>query len=72
MFLPLEVHEVISHPSLLKIFALTVNIAAVIWLVSSKRLFGVRGGRHAYEQERSNSSLIALEQEKLEATEISA
>jgi uncharacterized membrane protein (DUF2068 family) len=50
LFIPLEVYELSRSFSPLKITALIVNIAIVIYLLVAKRLFGIRGG-HAAEQE---------------------
>jgi hypothetical protein len=41
---------------------LGVNIAAVLYLVLSKRLFGVRGGHHAYEAALHEASLLEVEE----------
>jgi hypothetical protein len=38
-----------------------INIAAVVYLVLTKRLFGVRGGRAAYDAERHSESLLEVE-----------
>ena len=46
--IPLEVYEIIHRVSPLKIVALVVNVAIVVWLVWAKRLFGVRGGHQAH------------------------
>ena len=46
--IPLEVYEIIHRVSPLKIVALVVNLAIVVWLVWAKRLFGVRGGHQAH------------------------
>jgi uncharacterized membrane protein (DUF2068 family) len=43
-FLPLEVHELIDRVTVLRIMALVVNVALIVWLVLAKHLFGVRGG----------------------------
>ena len=43
-FLPLEVHELINRVTVLRVGALLVNVALIIWLVRAKHLFGVRGG----------------------------
>jgi uncharacterized membrane protein (DUF2068 family) len=48
-FLPLEVYELINRLSPLKITALVVNLAIVIYLLYAKRLFGLRGGAAAEE-----------------------
>ena len=45
----------------LKIVVLAVNIAAVIYLLWSKRLFGIRGGSKAYEQSLHEASLLEME-----------
>jgi uncharacterized membrane protein (DUF2068 family) len=60
-FVPLEGYEVIEKTSWLKAVTLVLNIAAVIWLVWSKRLFGARGGHAAYEADRHEESLLDVE-----------
>jgi uncharacterized membrane protein (DUF2068 family) len=62
LFIPLEVYELTEKISWLKIAALAVNIAAVLYLVLSKRLFGVRGGHHAYEAALHEASLLEVEE----------
>jgi hypothetical protein len=39
-----------------------INVAAVIYLLLSKRLFGLRGGKAAYDEERHESSLLEVEE----------
>ena len=51
-FIPLEVYELIHKFTPLKVFALVVNLAIVIYLLFAKRLFGLRGGAAADEAER--------------------
>ncbi|MFJ8439621.1 DUF2127 domain-containing protein [Kitasatospora griseola] len=60
-FLPLEVYELTEHVSVLKICTLLLNIAAVLWIMLSKRLFGLRGGVVAFEAERHSASLLEVE-----------
>jgi uncharacterized membrane protein (DUF2068 family) len=48
-FLPIEIHELIDRVTFLRVGALIINVALVIWLVRTKRLFGLRGGRAAAE-----------------------
>lgn len=60
-FLPLEVHELADRVTVTRAVALVINIAAVVYLVVAKRLFGVRGGGEAYERERQGESLLTLE-----------
>ena len=46
-FLPFEVHELTKRVTVLRVVALVVNVAILVWLVYKKRLFGVRGGMAA-------------------------
>ncbi|MDQ6875760.1 MAG: DUF2127 domain-containing protein [Actinomycetota bacterium] len=61
LFLPLEIYELIEKITVTRIIALVINVAAVIYLLASKRLFGLRGGKKAYEAERHSESLIEVE-----------
>ncbi|GJF32288.1 hypothetical protein KNE206_49880 [Kitasatospora sp. NE20-6] len=61
-FLPLEVYELTEHVSALKIGTLVLNVLAVLWIMLSKRLFGLRGGLAAFEAERHSASLLEVEQ----------
>ena len=49
-FLPYELSELATGPSVLKLGATLINLAVLAYLLFSKRLFGVRGG--AAEEER--------------------
>jgi uncharacterized membrane protein (DUF2068 family) len=60
-FLPLEVYELTERITFLRVGALVVNVIAVVYLVLSKRLFGARGGKAAYEEERRSESLLEVE-----------
>jgi uncharacterized membrane protein (DUF2068 family) len=62
LFIPLEVYELTDKISWLKITALLVNIAAVLYLLLTKRLFGIRGGHAAYEASLHEASLLEIEQ----------
>jgi uncharacterized membrane protein (DUF2068 family) len=62
LFVPLEVYEVSEKVSWLKIVTLLVNVAAVLYLLLSKRLFGIRGGHKAYEASLHEASLLEVEQ----------
>jgi uncharacterized membrane protein (DUF2068 family) len=44
LFIPLEVYEIVHKGSPLKVIALIVNVAIVVYLLYAKRLFGIRGG----------------------------
>ena len=50
-FIPIEVYELTHTVTLLKAGALVINIAAVIWLLWSKHLFGINGGAAAAHDE---------------------
>lgn len=61
-FLPLEIYELTEHVSYLKIATLVLNILAVLYIALAKRLFGLRGGRKAFEEERHSASLLEVEE----------
>jgi uncharacterized membrane protein (DUF2068 family) len=60
-FLPIEVHELLRTVTITKVAAFVINVAAVVYLVVAKRLFGVRGGRKSYEREMASESLLEIE-----------
>ena len=62
IFIPLEVYELTDKVSWLKIVALVVNVAAVLYLLLTKRLFGIRGGHAAYEAQLHEVSLLEVEE----------
>ena len=61
LLIPVEVHELTVHATLLKVGALLVNIAAVIYLIWKGRLFGIRGGHAAYLADVREGTLLADE-----------
>ena len=61
-FVPLEIYEVVDEVSWLKIAVLLINVTAVIYLLLSKRLFGIRGGHKAYEDSLHEVSLLEVEE----------
>ena len=44
---------------------MVINIAAVVWLLWTKRLFGLNGGAAAYHAEHDTTTLLAVEQAAL-------
>jgi uncharacterized membrane protein (DUF2068 family) len=60
-FIPLEIYELTDKVSWLKIVVLAINLVAVLYLLISKRLFGVRGGGKAYEEQLHEVSLLEVE-----------
>jgi uncharacterized membrane protein (DUF2068 family) len=63
--LPIEIYELTEKITVFRVGALVLNIAAVVYLLLSKRLFGLRGGKAAHEAARHEASLLEVE----EATE---
>jgi hypothetical protein len=45
-----------------------VNVVAVVWLLWSKRLFGLNGGAKAYREEHEAESLLSVESAGLSGT----
>src|SRR5258705_9095285 len=62
IFLPLEIYEITEKVTAFRAIALTINIAAVLWLLWTKRLFGLNGGAAAYPAEHNAATLLAVEQ----------
>jgi uncharacterized membrane protein (DUF2068 family) len=60
LFIPLEIYELVERVTWIRVGALIINIGAVVYLVYRKRLFGVHGGRAAYEAERETESLLQV------------
>jgi uncharacterized membrane protein (DUF2068 family) len=60
-FIPLEIYELVEKMTWLRVAALIVNLAAVAYLLWTKRLFGIRGGHAAFEAERESESLLEVE-----------
>jgi hypothetical protein len=58
-FLPFEVDELIKRVTVLRVGALVVNLALLIWLVYAKRLFGLRGGVHAIHDDTDWPAVLA-------------
>jgi uncharacterized membrane protein (DUF2068 family) len=60
LFLPLEVEELLKSQSAFKLVTFALNVAAVLYLILAKRLFGVRGGGKAYEAEGRSEQILDL------------
>lgn len=65
LFLPLEIYELTRAITVTKVSALAINLAAVAYLVWTKRLFGTRGGRTAHEARLHEASIIEVERAAL-------
>jgi uncharacterized membrane protein (DUF2068 family) len=66
--LPLEVYELIEKITALRIVAFLINLALVVYLIYSRRLFGVRGGKKAYEARLRTADILKTEQAALAAS----
>jgi uncharacterized membrane protein (DUF2068 family) len=60
--LPIEVYELSERVTWVRVGALVINVFAVAYLLLSKRLFGLRGGRAAHEAQRHETSLLEVEE----------
>ena len=68
IFLPWEVWELTrGHITWLKVTAFVINLLLVVYLVWTRRLFGVRGGKAAYDARLRTESVIEVEQAALAA-----
>lgn len=61
IFIPLEIYEILERVTWLRLAALALNIFAVVYILWTKRLFGIRGGHAAFEAERHSESLLEVE-----------
>ncbi len=61
VFIPLEVYELVEQVTWLRLVAFALNVFAVVYLLWTKRLFGIRGGKAAFEAEREGVSLLEVE-----------
>ena len=55
VFIPLEIYELVERVTWLRVVAFAFNVFAVIYILWTKRLFGFRGGRAAFEAERHSA-----------------
>src|SRR5215472_5337171 len=67
LFLPYEIYDLTAKVTVLRLLAFLVNLALVVYLVVTKRLFGVRGGKKAYEAMLRSESILDAEINALQA-----
>jgi uncharacterized membrane protein (DUF2068 family) len=60
--LPLEIYDLTRKVSWIALVLLAVNLALVLYLVIIKRLFGVRGGKRAYDARLRGESVLEAAQ----------
>ncbi|HTP16972.1 MAG TPA: DUF2127 domain-containing protein [Streptosporangiaceae bacterium] len=58
IFLPYEIYELVGKVTVTRLVLFAVNLALVLYLVITKRLFGVRGGKHAYQARLRGESVL--------------
>jgi len=56
--LPLEIYDLTRKVTISALLLFAVNLALVLYLVITKRLFGVRGGKHAYDARLRSESIL--------------
>jgi uncharacterized membrane protein (DUF2068 family) len=56
--LPYEIYELASRFTVFKLALFAVNLLLVLYLVITRRLFGVRGGKEAYEARLRSESIM--------------
>jgi uncharacterized membrane protein (DUF2068 family) len=67
IFLPYEIYDLTVKITWLRVAAFLINLLLVLYLVATKRLFGIRGGRKAYDAMLRSESVIEVEQAALAA-----
>lgn len=67
LFVPYEIYDLTVKVTWLRIAAFAVNLLLVVYLVWTKRLVGVRGGKRAYDAQLRTESVIEVEQAALAA-----
>jgi len=67
--IPYEIYDLTAKVTWLRLVAFILNVALVVYLVVTKRLFGVRGGKKAYEARLRSASILQQETDALAARE---
>src|SRR6516162_6127601 len=65
--LPYEIYDLMNKVTVLRVLAFAINLGLVLYLMLTKRLFGVRGGKKAYEARLRSESILDAEIAALEA-----
>jgi uncharacterized membrane protein (DUF2068 family) len=72
VFLPYEIYELVGKITWLRVTAFAINLLLVIYLVWTRRLFGIRGGKAAYDARLRSESVIEAEEAALAAEQTRA
>jgi uncharacterized membrane protein (DUF2068 family) len=59
--IPFELYDLTTKVTVLRLLAFAINVALVAYLVITKRLLGVRGGKEAYEARLRSESILDTE-----------
>jgi uncharacterized membrane protein (DUF2068 family) len=59
--IPFEIYDLTTKVTVLRLLAFAINVALVAYLVITKRLLGVRGGKKAYEARLRSESILDSE-----------
>jgi uncharacterized membrane protein (DUF2068 family) len=65
--IPYEIYDLTAKVTVLRVVAFVINVALVVYLVVTKRLFGVRGGKKAYQARLRSASILQSEIDALAA-----
>lgn len=57
--LPFEIYELTERVTILRLVALVINVAILVWLVWAKHLFGIRGGAATLEEKTDWAAVLA-------------
>ncbi len=58
IFLPYEIYDLTEKVTVTRVLFFLINLALVLYLVVTKRLFGVRGGKRAYDARLRSESIM--------------
>jgi len=70
--LPLEIYDLTKKVTVTTLIFFAINLALVLYLILTKRLFGVRGGKHAYDARLRSESVLEAAAEAAEAAAAAA
>ena len=67
VFLPYEIYDLTVKVTWLRMGAFLINVLLVAYLIWSRHLLGVRGGKEAYEARLREAAIIEVEQKALDS-----
>ncbi len=59
--LPYEIYDLTAKVTVLRTVAFAINLALVVYLLVTRRLFGIRGGKQAYDARLRSESIVDTE-----------